>query len=720
MGFTRNHGRAILLTLGLIALIFALLAWRQSRQPLSQARTLAGAGPQVKTDSLGDPFGVAADSKGGFYVSDGAGGRIFHVQPLNGLGPLSALWAKLSLGSGGQNEAQTTLVAEGLEMPSALALADDNQLIVANTGAHTIVRIDLQNGAQSIVAGAKGKHGFADGPAARALFDGPVGLALGPDGAVYVADTYNDRIRKISADGQVTTIAGGGAPGFQDGRGPEAAFDTPCGVALAPDGSLLVADTGNHRIRRLTPDGVVTTIAGTGEEGERDGPPNQAAFAEPMAIAVRNDTTFYVADAGGNSLRLCDVGENPAVTTLAGGWPPGARDGAFADGVRVNGPIGLALTPGWWHRALVFADSGNGLLRALTTDGAEYGKQTQSLTPPTAADIRKFVPPRWPYDPPEARRDIAGTFGEIRGERMPEHDTWFHNGLDIPGAYGETVRAIHTERVTRPLSVEDVGSPRERMRLPLLGYIHMRIGRDQADNPLGIPGVSFRRDAAGAITGVRVRRGTLFRAGDPLGTLNRLNHVHLIAGVPGGEVNALAALRFPGISDSIAPIIESVRITDEHFQTLPELAPAGAVKSYALPDAPAKLRVVVRAYDQADGNPSYRRLGVFKVGYALLDENGAPLPGYEKPRETMVFEKLPLDPGGPAFVYAEGSQSGYTDKTIFDYIATNQVRDGAAREAFLDTAALSGRRQCVVRVFVEDFFGNRTQRDLILHATENK
>jgi hypothetical protein len=119
----------------------------------------------------------------------------------------------------------------------------------------------------------------------------------------------------------------------------------------------------------------------------------------------------------------------------------------------------------------------------------------------------------------------------------------------------------------------------------------------------------------------------------------------------------------------------------------------------------------VRAYDQADGNAGYRRLGIYKLGYTVLKTDGSTAPGFAGPRENIVFEKLPATPQAVSLAFAEGSQSGYSGQTIFAYIATNVVRDGEAREDFLDTTNLAPGNY-LVRVIVADFFGNKTQRDV--------
>jgi hypothetical protein len=666
-------------------------------RPFAAVVTLAGAGPKIDAraaQEISDPFGVAADGGGNFYVTDGAGGKLFRV---DGAGRVS-------------------LVTDQLDMPSAVAVAPDGSVVVANTGAHTVVRVDAESGRVSVIAGKAGESGNADGAAAEARFDAPVGVAVAPDGTIFVADTYNDRIRRVGIDGSVTTLAGGGESGFADGRGAEARFDTPCGVAVDGHG-LLVADTGNHRLRRVTFDGSVSTIAGTGEAAERDGQAHEAAFNEPTAIVVTGPDEFYVVDAAASSLRFCKFGQGPAkrppapqafdapgVYTVAGGFPVGLNDGELA-GVRLNRPTGVALAA---KNLLVFADSGNGFVRAFVPAGAELGRYSQPDAARIAAsEIRAAVPPRWPFNPPDARREIAGTLGEVRGEVAAGRDAWYHNGFDIPGAYGETVRAIHSERLRLPLAVEGAGGGRERVRFPLLGYIHLRVGRDQNDQPLGMSGVSFRRDEKGKVVGVRLRRGARVNAGDAIGTLNNLNHVHLIAGPSANEVNALMALELPNLVDTVPPIIEGVRLVTEQGVSL---EPPKENRSQALPVS-GKLRVVVRAYDQADGNAGYRRLGVFRAGYQLLKADGSPVQGYEEPRFNIVFDRLPADPRTVALVYAEGSQSGYTGRTIFDYVVTNVVRDGGAREDWLDVTELEPG-EYVVRACVEDFFRNRAARDV--------
>jgi sugar lactone lactonase YvrE len=145
--------------------------------------------------------------------------------------------------------------------------------------------------------------GYADGLAAEAKFNSPRSVAVDGVGKVYVADTGNHCIRLISPDGQVSTLAGANEPGYVDGQGSEARFNFPSGIAVDADGNLYVADTANHSIRKIMPDGEVTTLAGNGEPGNVDGPGADARFRAPEGIAIDGKGNVYVADTGNHRVR---------------------------------------------------------------------------------------------------------------------------------------------------------------------------------------------------------------------------------------------------------------------------------------------------------------------------------------------------------------------------------------------------------------------------------
>jgi len=678
----------------LIAIIAALsLSCSRATKPRAQfnaVRTLAGA--DSNPARFGDPFGVAAAQDGTAYVSDGETGRIWQIAP----------------------DGATKVVAENLNTPSALALAPDGSLVVADTGSDTIKRVEMQTGRITIIAGSERRAGFADGKGAEAQFNAPVGLAIAKDGTIYVADTYNDRIRAINVQGQVRTIAGSGEQGFADAvRGSEAKFDTPCGIAVDVDGTLVVADTGNRRLRRVNADGAVSTLAGNGARDFRDAGLLDASFVEPTAVAIDEEGTIYVADSVGSAVRACEFTFWPHVKTLVGA-DTGLQDGSL-ERARLNRPSGLALSA---DGTLLVADTGNRLMRAILREGnargTELSREAIEAMRVKAEDFRKLAPPRWPYDPPDKPREIAATFGEIRGEVGNGDVPHFHNGLDVPGAYGETARVVRTEKILRPLAVDDVGGIRERVRFPTMGYIHLRIGRDKDDKAFADARFILKHDTRGKVVGVRIRRGALFSAGDAIGTLNNQNHVHLIAGTTGAEFNALAALELPGIKDTVAPVIEKdgIHLFDSAWREFGDGVTAkdgqGAEKSITVR---GDVRVTIRAYDQMDGNAQRRRLGLYKIGYQVFGKDGSPAKGFAEPLWTISFESLPDDDRAVPLVYAAGSKSGATGETIFAYIVTDQLHDRAAKEDFWHTAELPDG-DYTLRVFAADFFGNKTIRDV--------
>jgi hypothetical protein len=206
---------------------------------------------------------------------------------------------------------------------------------------------------------------------------------------------------------------------------------------------------------------------------------------------------------------------------------------------------------------------------------------------------------------------------------------------------------------------------------------------------------------------VRVPRGTKFEAGEPIGTLNAMNHVHLIAGPSGGEINALAALELPGIKDSIAPTIESATVFDQNWAPVETKGAGGRIK------LAGKYRVVARAFDRMDGNSDRRKLGVYKLGYQVLRNDGSPFGAAIWP---IIFDRMPPNEAAK-FVYAVGSHSGATGETIFNYIVTNRLDGDASHEEFFDTATLPSGNY-TIRVFASDYFGNISTKDIPIEVNK--
>jgi sugar lactone lactonase YvrE len=212
------------------------------------------------------------------------------------------------------------------------------------------------------IAGPAGGTGFDDGYGSLAQFSYPRGVAVDAGGACYVADTWNHTIRKIEPSGRVTTLAGkAGHAGFADGKGAQARFYEPMGLALDGQGNLIVADSRNRRIRKVSPAGVVTTLAGSGAWGSADGPAASASFVEPGGVAVRADDVVFVADTGSQKIRVL---ENGVVSTLAGSGVEGWADGAGSV-AQFRKPTALVVADG----ALYVADRENYRVRRVTFQG---------------------------------------------------------------------------------------------------------------------------------------------------------------------------------------------------------------------------------------------------------------------------------------------------------------------------------------------------------------
>lgn len=251
-----------------------------------------------------------------------------------------------------------------LNRPHGLSYAHDGSLYFADRGNHE-VRVLRPDGAVATVAGS-GKAGFADGPVDAAQFNEPIAVAVDRTGIIYVADRNNHRIRKITPDGRVVTLAGDGQPGYADGAVKSARFNQPYGVALdAAQASLYVADYLNHSIRRVDlVTGMVDTLAGNGTAGFADGQRAAARFNQPYNVRLDGQGRLWVPDQLNHAIRR--VTPDGEVTTVAGTGKPGYADGS-ATVAQFNNPTGVAPLP---NGAAVVADRNNNRLRIVTPDGA--------------------------------------------------------------------------------------------------------------------------------------------------------------------------------------------------------------------------------------------------------------------------------------------------------------------------------------------------------------
>ena len=219
------------------------------------------------------------------------------------------------------------------------------------------------SGVVTTLAGAAGQTGSTDGTGVAASFNYPFGVAVDSSGNVYVADTYGSTIRKITPAGAVTTLAGKTEePGSSDGTGADASFSNPIGVAVDSNGNVYVADAGNATIRKITSAGVVTTLAGAaGLAGSADGPGADARFNYPEGVAVDSNGNVYVADTNNSLIRkITGAG---VVTTFAGTAEQlGTEDGKGV-AARFYYPIGVAVDSSGY---VYVADTENHTIRKIT------------------------------------------------------------------------------------------------------------------------------------------------------------------------------------------------------------------------------------------------------------------------------------------------------------------------------------------------------------------
>jgi sugar lactone lactonase YvrE len=259
--------------------------------------TFAGLSGVGSADGIGSsahffqPESVAVDNAGNLYVADTFNNTIRKITPAGAVSTLAGLARATGSADGGGSSAR-------FYAPAGVALDSAGNVYVADTNNSTIRKI-TPAGVVSTLAGSAGVSGNADGSGSAAQFSFPGGVAVDGADNVYVADTFNDTIRKITPSGLVSTLAGmAGTEGSADGIRSAARFNVPYGIAVDGAGNVYVADTNNSTVRKIIPAGVVSTLAGlAGSVGAEDGAGNAARFYRPQGISVDRAGNLYVADA---------------------------------------------------------------------------------------------------------------------------------------------------------------------------------------------------------------------------------------------------------------------------------------------------------------------------------------------------------------------------------------------------------------------------------------
>jgi hypothetical protein len=301
--------------------------------------TLAGSRPNTNGTGAAAGFnlttGVAVDASGNVYVADQQNDEIRKITPDGAVTTLAG-----SPGDAGSNDG--TGAAAKFDAPFGLAADGSGNVFVADTGNDTIRKI-TPAGVVTTVAGTPLSVGTANGTGAGALFSIPIGITVDPNDNLYVSEQGNQTIRKITPAGVVTTLAGlAGSAGSTDGTGSAARFDLPAGIVLDGSGNLYVADSTNDEIRKVTPGGVVTTLAGSPQQtGSTDGTGSSARFYFPVGLAIDGSGSLYISEYSNDTVRKM----TPAgvVTTLAG--TPGKFGSADGTGASAlfDGPEGIAV-----------------------------------------------------------------------------------------------------------------------------------------------------------------------------------------------------------------------------------------------------------------------------------------------------------------------------------------------------------------------------------------
>lgn len=300
------------------------------------------------------PFGLTIDRSGNLYVADQGNDLIRMIAP-------GAVVTTLAGAVGVQGSANGADSLASFNSPFGVATDTLGNIYVADAG-NNVIRLINAAGQVSTFAGT-GTTGSADGTD-TASFNSPMGVATDKAGNVYVADYENHLIRKISPAGVVSTIGGkAGVPGSADGVDTAARFDLPEALAVDAAGNIYVADNGNNLIRKITPAGQVTTLAGSGKVGSANGTGQQASFNSPFGITVDGTGNVYVADAGNNLIRK--ITPTGTVTTLAGSGAKGATN-ASGTAASFNTPAGIAIDA---SGNIYVSDENNNLIREITPSG---------------------------------------------------------------------------------------------------------------------------------------------------------------------------------------------------------------------------------------------------------------------------------------------------------------------------------------------------------------
>ncbi|MET0405407.1 MAG: RHS repeat-associated core domain-containing protein [Cystobacter sp.] len=476
----------------------ALFLGHGERRPLQANKspifTVAGTGTEgfggeggpATSAHLNWPSGVAVGPDGALYIADTGNQRIRRV---GAGGTISTL-----AGTGAQGPALDGVPATQatFNSPRAVAVGLDGSVYIADSSNNKVRRVD-SNGIISDVAGTGYASQSQDGVSSRSAYlNYPTGVAVGADGSVYIADGSNWRVRLAGPGPYIYHMAGTGTRGYggDGGASTQAPINMPNGVAVGPDGSVYIADTYNHRIRRVDPAGIITTVAGSGMEGFAGdgGPATQARLYLPHSVAVGPDGSLYIADTYNHRIRHVDT--EGTISTLAGTGTMGyGGDGGPATQATLSSPISLALGP---DGSLYVADLRNNRIRAI-----RLARSTASLNDAavTAEDGREL--------------HVFGAGGRhLRTEDSLTGAPRYRFEYDAAGRLSSLtegeglVTRVERDASGRPLAIVAPHGQRTRLTLDARGYL------SSVTNPEGET-VELQHTSNGLLTSMRDARGGL-------------------------------------------------------------------------------------------------------------------------------------------------------------------------------------------------------------------
>jgi len=357
----------ILLGMALFSLLLASSAFSQTR---------------ATSIPLMLPSAIAYDAQGNLYIAETGNHVVRKVDAAGNITTVAGTGTQGFSGDGGG------AISARLDSPQGLALDANRHLYIADTHNNRIRRLDLATGLITTIAGATQGFSGDNGAAINAHLNYPTALAVNAAGDLFIADTQNYRIRKIAAvTGVITTIAGNGIQGFSGDNGPAtlAAIDSPSGLALDAAGDLYLSDTHNHRIRKVTAaTGMISSIAGTGSAGffGDSGLATAAAVALPHGLSFDSNGNLYVADTENNRVRRIDAATGVITTVTGQGTQGFSSRSASAATAALDSPRSVTISP---YGMLTLSDSGNQRIRQIDVQAIPAIHTIAGLSP-LAAD----------------------------------------------------------------------------------------------------------------------------------------------------------------------------------------------------------------------------------------------------------------------------------------------------------------------------------------------